>query len=331
MGVSGQTTSSPDGSLPGITLSSGRQVLSEGQLESQPLGTASSQGGGPSSTVSAPSTFNCAILIHPVLAFLKAFHLKGDVDTIRRSVCENFSNELVESAKKALWDFCGSVLEAASFPLEIRWDSEKRSQLMANVEDLLKAFEVLDSTDSIPPIFCEASDLIWLPPLCRDPVGKQVQSNTCALHTLTAAVSNAEEKIIHLTEVTKSLLDSSNISHHRQSLQPSSFYATVVSAPPSANSAPLVRSQRPKQLSRDDVRESNVILFGLPEGKSIVESKAAADEVLEFLAGRPVVIKEIFRLGKFSQSDRPRPPLIKLCSIWDRKLLLSRKKNLPRL
>ena len=74
-----------------------------------------------------PSTSNCVILIHPVLAFLKAFRLKRDVDTIRRSVCENFSSELVESGKKALWDFCGSVLEAACFPLQIRRDSEKRS------------------------------------------------------------------------------------------------------------------------------------------------------------------------------------------------------------
>ena len=55
---------------------------------------------------------------------------------------------------------------------------------MANVEDLLKAFGVLDSTDSVPPNVCEASDLIRLPPLFLDPVGKQVQSNTCALHTL---------------------------------------------------------------------------------------------------------------------------------------------------
>ena len=49
---------------------------------------------------------------------------------------------------------------------------------MANVEHLSKAFEVLDSTDSVPPILCEASDLIRLPPLCLDQVGKQVQSNT---------------------------------------------------------------------------------------------------------------------------------------------------------
>ena len=125
VGISGQTTPSPDDLLPGITLSGGRHDLSEGQLESQPLGTASSQGGGPSSTVSLPSTSNCPILIHPVLAFLKAFRLKGDIDTIRRSVCENFSSELVERAKKALWDFCGSVLDAASFPLQIRRDSEK--------------------------------------------------------------------------------------------------------------------------------------------------------------------------------------------------------------
>ena len=141
---------------------------------------------------------------------------------------------------------------------------------MADVEDLLKALEYWIVLTQFRQFFVTLLGCLFL-----DPVGKQVQSNTCALHTLTAAVSNTEEKLIHLTELTKSLLDSSNTSHHRESLQPSSSYAQVVSALPSANSAPLVQSQRPKQLSRDDVR---VILFGLPEGKSIVESKAAADE-----------------------------------------------------
>ena len=61
------------------------------------------------------------------------------------------------------------------------------------------------------------------------------------------------------------------------------------------------------------------------EGKSIIESKAVVDE---FLAGRQVSISDIFRLGKYTQSDRPRPLLVKLSAVWDRKLLLSQKKNL---
>ena len=48
----------------------------------------------------------------------------------------------------------------------------------------------------------------------------------------------------------------------------------------------------------------------------------------EFLAGKPVHIKDLFRLGKFKQSARPRPLLVKLSDVWDRKLLLTKRKNL---
>ena len=100
-----------------------------------------------------------------MLAFIKAFRLKSDYDSIKMSVYEHFSCELVESAKKALWNFCGSALDEASLPFQVRRDSERRSQLVANLEDILRGFEVLDRTDSIPAIFCEASDLSRLPPL----------------------------------------------------------------------------------------------------------------------------------------------------------------------
>ena len=53
--------------------------------------------------------------------------------------------------------------------------------------------------------------------------------------------------------------------------------------------------------SRIDVRisrECNVILFGLPENNSIVETKSEIDEVFEFLVGKAVPIKDLFRLGK---------------------------------
>ena len=48
--------------------------------------------------------------------------------------------------------------------------------------------------------------------------------------------------------------------------------------------------------------------------------------------GKPVQIRDMFRLGKINHSStaqsRPRPILIKLSMAWDRKLVLLRKKNL---
>ena len=87
--------------------------------------------------------------------------------------------------------------------------------------------------------------------------------------------------------------------------------------------------QRP---SPADDRSCNVILFGLPENRSLSESKKVVDEMHEFLSGKRIQIKDIFRLGKYepstSSTSRPRPILIKLCTAWDRKLVLLYKTNL---
>ena len=83
-----------------------------------------------------------------------------------------------------------------------------------------------------------------------------------------------------------------------------------------------------------DSRDCNLILFGLPECRSIVDTKESVDEMLEFLAGKTVSVKDVFRLGKFDSSrgaqgsQRPRPVLIKLTTPWDRKVILLRKSNL---
>ena len=51
--------------------------------------------------------------------------------------------------------------------------------------------------------------------------------------------------------------------------------------------------------------------------------------MLEFLAGKLVIVKDMFRLGKYDSSggargsNRPRPVLIKLTTPWDRKLIFA--------
>ena len=251
--VCGQSSTSPDGSLSDSTLSSGSIDLPAGG-QTPAVNVVPSphreELSSPGQTASAPC------LVSPVLAFIKAFRLQGDVDTIKRSVCENFSSELVEAAKKALWDHCGTYLEAASLSYHVRRESRKRSQLSANVDDILKAFEVLDGTDSIPSIFCEATDLPRLPPISLDPVGEQVQSNTQALHTLGGAVSGVEDKLARFMEQIKVLLDSTKTATTRESVQTTTSFAKVVSSHP-----PSVQPKSTRPPPSDDSRASNFVLL----------------------------------------------------------------------
>ena len=83
--------------------------------------------------------------------------------------------------------FCGItvvVLEANGLVFHARRDSDNRSQLVANLDDIVQALEVLDSSDTIPTIYCEASQLHRIPPLSLDPVAEQVHSNSQALIAL---------------------------------------------------------------------------------------------------------------------------------------------------
>ena len=266
------------------------------------------------------SNLSPSLLVDTALSFIKAFRLKGDADSLRMVVRECFSPKEIEKAKLNL---CKSHLEANGLQFHARRDSDKRSQLMADLSDLLKFFDVLDSVDQVPPIHCEASDLLRLPPFSLDPVAEQVQGVSQSLSSLSDMVDHFDKKL-------SSFLDSSSST----SVQGS--YASVASSTALTNPVPsstmsVQKNITPHSLSPDG-RELNVILFGLPDEGSIVDSKQVVDEMLEFLAGKQIHIKDMFRLGRFRKPQPsalpPRPILVKLSTAWDRKLVLSRRVKL---
>ena len=273
------------------------------------------------------SSVSSPLLISAVLSFIKAFRLRGDVDSLKKRVSEHFSPDDIENAKKLLWAHCRVDLEAAGLPFHTRRESNKRSQLAANLDDILQALTVLDASELIPCIYCEASELLRVPPLSLDPLSETLHSNTMTLESLASKIDLLETKL-------SSVLDSRNTNDLS-----TNTYAAVASSfiPPSnVNSLPSPPAHKAPSLSHSvpDARDCNIILFGLPETESIIDTKASVDETLEFLVGKSVLIRDMFRLGKpkhFSSSPdqgRPRPILIKLSTPWDRKLVLSRKTNL---
>ena len=256
-------------------------------------------------------------LVNPVLSFIKAFRLRSDTDSLKRVVADRFSCAAVASAKKVLWSFCSGNLVAANLQFQARRDSDKRSQLTADIEDLVQAFDTLDSSDSIPSIYCEANDLLLMPPLSLDPTAEQVQQNTKTLANLVSKIENLEKLLS--TSATSSQTTTSN------------SYAEVASSKPTLDTTlPPARSLPVNTSQVFDSRACNLILFGLPESNSILELKSDIDELIEYLIGKSVNINDVFRLGKFSASSskRPRPVLIKLATAWDRKIILLNKRKL---
>ena len=116
---------------------------------------------------------------------------------------QGYSPDDIENAKKLLWAHCRVDLEAAGLPFHTRRESNKRSQLAANLDDILQALTVLDASELIPCIYCEASELLRVPPLSLDPLSETLHSNTMTLESLASKIDLLETKL-------SSVLDSRN-------------------------------------------------------------------------------------------------------------------------
>ena len=134
------------------------------------------------------ATGKCSLLVDTALSFIKAYRLKGDKDSLRRIVGERFSNEV---AKQLLWDSCKHDPEAAGLLYHTHRDSDVASLWQTW---MILYRHLMLSSDLIPGIHCEATELLKLPPLSLDPVAEQVQSNSQALQTLISTADCLEKK-----------------------------------------------------------------------------------------------------------------------------------------
>ena len=266
------------------------------------------------------------VFCDPVLIFVKAFRLKGDANALKHAALSRFSTSMLLNAKKLLWEHCDEDLHSLALPLTSRRGSEKRSQAAADLEDILLAFTKLDEVDKIPLIFCEASELVQLPPISVDPIGEMISGNAASLKLLDDKISQIQDDLNGLS----SKFDSG----YSSVTPPAVSYSDAVRSPPNPVSVPPIEGS----ILSNRIRSHNLIVFGLPEVKSLPELKESVDELLTFVAGRPVPLNDLFRLGRLNKPTsqvasseaptRPRPVLLKVSSAWDRRLILSTVRKL---
>ena len=96
---------------------------------------------------------NPSLIVSPLLSFVKAFRLRGDVSTLKKAVTACFDSSSLIEAHKLLWDFCGDSLKDLGLVYHSRRSTDKRDASEATLVDILSVFDKLDEADSIPPIF----------------------------------------------------------------------------------------------------------------------------------------------------------------------------------
>ena len=294
-------------------------------------------------------------LVSPVLAFVKAYRLTGPNDSLSSILFDRVNPTLLGSSLRQLWDFCRSDLVRLGFAYHVRRSDDSHLLFKNILSDLLDAFEKLDLDGKLPAIYCEANNLSLLPSLEPDPVSRQLALNTKAIESLSISVKDTSSGNV------QPLVDkvSSSISSGYDSLKAlvesaqrikaeveSSVEAAMkklsslkVAAPHrtiSDQSIPILQRSTPRVPTSYPDRRLNVIIFGLPEEDSLKKTKEVVDQLLHYITGKSVLWKDAFCLGRRKSTAStssmvpppPRPLLVKLCSEWDKRLILSAKHKL---
>jgi len=267
------------------------------------------------------------VFCEPVLAFIKAFRLKGDTNALKQAALSRFTIPMLFNAKKSLWEHCEEELSSLELPFTPRRSSEKRSQAAADLDDILHAFSKLDEVDKIPEIFCEATELVKLPPIAIDPIGEMIAVNASSLKVIEDKISQLQADFARL---------SSKLEPSASSNSPPASYVSALKSVPHTTPALAMPPLSGRPGASTASHADSLIVFGLPEAKSLPDLRQSVDELLTFLVGRSVPLNDLFRLGRLKQPDvpmasplaRPRPIILKLASAWDRRLVLSAVREL---
>jgi len=162
-----------------------------------------------STSESGPSS----LLVDPLLAYVKAFRLRGAKDDLKDSLWRRFEPSHISTSVKLLYNYCKDNLRRLGFTLQVRRSSDRRQLFDSVYADLINAFNLLDGDDCLPLVYTEAIDLLAIPTLVMDPVSEQISINTAAIESVgkclaglpAACAESVSEQIRHNTVAIESV------------------------------------------------------------------------------------------------------------------------------
>ena len=95
-----------------------------------------------------------------LLAYLKAFRQRADCESIRNQILSKYDAKSIRAAKAILWSDCSTDLSRLKLEKKVRRSSTVRSQELADLDDIIEAFDTLDSDACLPEVVCSAEDLL---------------------------------------------------------------------------------------------------------------------------------------------------------------------------
>lgn len=231
-----------------------------------------------------------------------------------------FTPSEIADAKKCLIGVFGHQLSDSSFAT-VRRASTSRQAHEVELDDILGITDHVDSRNMLGAARFVAADLSRLPGYGPE------DTNMCAVvdrqQRLDSAVAGLTVKVESLSQLSDERTQSVS-TEVSQKLLPemrnaiSSMEKKMDEIQQAVND---ITSKPAQTKSSDQPRDKNVVVFGVAE---VPDWRGKLADVINFTAGRDITVSDAFRVGRVGTgTDKPRPIIVKLCNVWDRRLVLS--------
>lgn len=274
----------------------------------------------PLDTASATSV----VLINELLMYTRTFRNNSATTALMKCLSSFYSPDEISAAKKCLVDNTSTKLLPESETLTDRRHSVLRSSSDAELMDIITIFNALDTNNGLDGFIFVAADFNRIPKFGPEELNPTaLATNQSVLESKIESLSSKMESMFSAHP--QGLVDTSvqnaiaNIEKKLESLrgdvdkQLSHFTAVVTEA---------CKNQTPSQKPAED-RSQNVIVFGIEEEKDRLSWITKLHSALHTAAGKDIDLVDAFRLGKRTSPDRSRPILVKLQTIWDKRIILN--------
>ena len=290
------------------------------------------------------------LIIDELMAYVSYYRNKSNVESLRRCVLSFYAPIVISVSKKLLVDQFASQLPDCPFLAERR-SSTTRAAHEAEIEDIVNIIDVLDSSGVFDRIKFVASDLDNLPKFGPEEINiaavveRQVRveasindislkvqelsstqrsgdqpshdgpAQAQAHSTMQSLMSDMQNKLEVFSQSITARLDHWNAVCSNSLRVNNSVNNSIANGNLAAKPSVTVD------------RKMNVIIFGIKESSDAEVWRKSVNDALMFVCGHSVDIVDAFRLGRFNAA-KTRPILVKLRTLWDKRLILSKAAQL---
>ena len=278
------------------------------------------------------------VILNELLTYVGHYRNCSSRDAILRVAGWFFSPTEVSAAKKCLVDELGELVHGTSAVTERR-STTTRPAHEAELEDIVSAFDHIDANNNLNRITFAAVNLSRVPSYGPEEV------NICSISDKQIQMSKTVEQLSHTLDALRSEPMKVSPDDIRDDVKAclKSIEKVEVSVAATQNKIDDI-GKMSMQLQKmigsmqhsttttvrgagDVDRSCNIIIYGINESRDPSVWHNTVLRSLESAAGRAVDITDAVRLGRFN-TLKHRPILVKLKSVWDKRLVLSRTHSL---